>query len=114
MQFCRDILMVHHKEKNQKILNYCIEEFHTSTPYDIFWNQSTYPTVSLLLYTWNQNDHCITVCGKWIFDSNLEVALPLTQGCLIIHGVVMTLMKLNLLVSCTQLEQFLLDLSKEN
>ena len=27
-------------------------------------------------------NHCITVCGKWIFDSNSEVAFPLTQDCL--------------------------------
>ena len=24
--------------------------------------------------------HCITVCGKWIFDSNLKFALPLTKA----------------------------------
>ena len=63
----------------RKILKYRIEEWHTSTPYDIFRNQSTYPTVCLLLDTWHQTDHYITVCGKWIFDSNLKVVLPLTQ-----------------------------------
>ena len=31
---------------------------------------------------WHRTDHCITVCGKWIFDSNLKLALPLTQGSL--------------------------------
>ena len=80
MHFCRDILMGHHKEKTKK-LNYCIEEWHTSTPYYIFRNQYTYPTVCLLLDTWNRT-HCIKVCGKWIFDSNLKVTLPLTQDCL--------------------------------
>ena len=68
-------------EKNQKTINYPIEEWHTSTPYDILRNQSTYTTVCLLIYTWKQTDHCIIVCGKWIFDSNLKVALPLTQVC---------------------------------
>ena len=52
MHFCCDIIMVHHREKNEKRLNYRIEECHTSTPYDILRNQSTYPTVCLLLYTW--------------------------------------------------------------
>ena len=33
----------------------------------------------LLLDTAHRIDHCITVCGKWIFDSNLEFALPLTK-----------------------------------
>ena len=51
-------------------------------PYDILWNQYTYPTVFLLLDTWHQTDHCIKVCGKCIFDSNLKVTLPLTQVCL--------------------------------
>ena len=65
--------------KNEKRLNYCIEEWHTYTPYDIFCYQSTYPTVCVLLDTWHRTDHCITVCGKWIFYSNFEVAFPLTQ-----------------------------------
>ena len=30
----------------------------------------------------HQDDHCIKFCGKWIFVSNLKVALPLTQVCL--------------------------------
>ena len=34
----------------------------------------------LLLDTAHQTDNCITVCGKWIFDSNLEFALPLTKA----------------------------------
>ena len=50
--------------------------------YDILQNQSTYPTVCLLQYMWHQTDHCITVVGKWIFYSNLKVALPLTQNSL--------------------------------
>ena len=69
-------------EKKRKILNDCIEEWHTSTPYDIFWNQSTYPTVCLLLDMWHRTDHFITVDGKCIFDSNFEVAFPLTKDCL--------------------------------
>ena len=67
---------------HQKNPNYCIEEWQTSTPYDIFRNQSNYPTECLLPDTWHRNDHCISVCGKWIFYSNLKVALPLTQDCL--------------------------------
>ena len=65
-------------KKKRKILNYRIEEWHTSTPYDIFRNLSYYPTVYFLLDTPHQTDHCITVCGKWMFDSNFEVTFPLT------------------------------------
>ena len=34
----------------------------------------------LLLDTAHRADHCITVCGKWIFYSNLKMALPLTRA----------------------------------
>ena len=81
MHFCRDILIGHYK-KNEKIPNYRIEEWHTSMRYDIFGNQSNYPTIFLLLDTWHRTNHCIAVWGKCIFDSNLEVAFPLTQDCL--------------------------------
>ena len=50
--------------------------------FDILQNHSNYPTVCLLLYTAHRIDHFITVCGKWIFDSNLESALPLTKASL--------------------------------
>ena len=36
----------------------------------------------LLLDTEHRKNHCINVCGKWIFDSNLESALPLTEASL--------------------------------
>ena len=79
MHFFHDILLGHHKEKNESWLNYCIEEWHTSTSYDIFWSHYNCPTVCLLLDTSHRTDHCITVCGKWMFDSNIEVAFPLKQ-----------------------------------
>ena len=34
----------------------------------------------LLLDTAQRTDQCITVCGKCIFDYNLEFALPLTKA----------------------------------
>ena len=74
--------MGHHREKNENKLNYCIKEWHTSTPYDILRNESTYPTMCLLLDMCHQTDNCITVCGKLVFDSNLKGVLPLTQVCL--------------------------------
>ena len=45
-------------------------------------NHFNYPTVCLLLDTAHQKNHCITVCGKWLFDYNLESALPLTEASL--------------------------------
>ena len=34
----------------------------------------------LLLDMAHWDDHCITVCGKWIFYSILKLALPLTRA----------------------------------
>ena len=45
-------------------------------------NHFNYPTVCFLLDTAHRTDHYITVCGKWIFDSNLKFALPLTKASL--------------------------------
>ena len=73
--------MGHHRKKRKKP-NDLIEEWHTSMRYDILRNQSTYPTVCLLLDTWHWTDRCITVLGKWMFDYNFKVALPLTQDSL--------------------------------
>ena len=50
------------------------------TTFDILHNHSNYPTVCVLLDMAHRTNHCITVCGKWIFDSNLESALPLTKA----------------------------------
>ena len=50
--------------------------------FDILQNHYNYTTMCLLLDTAHRTDHCITVCGKWIFDSNLEFALPLTKALL--------------------------------
>ena len=66
-------------DKKPKKPNYCIDEWHTSMLYDILWNESTYPTLCLLIDMWHRNDHCIKVFSKYISDSNLKVALPLTQ-----------------------------------
>ena len=80
MQFYRDILMGQYREKKEIKIHYHIQEWHTFTTYDILNNQSNYPTVSLLLDATHRADRCITVCSKWIFDSNLKLALPLTSA----------------------------------
>ena len=71
------------REKNELKIHYHIQEWNTNTTtYDILHNHYNYPTVCLLLDTSHLTDNCITVCGKWIFDSNLEFALPLTKALL--------------------------------
>ena len=58
---------------------YHIQEWHKFTAYDILQNQYNYTNVCLLIYTAHGADRCIKVCGKWIFDSDLELELPLTS-----------------------------------
>ena len=83
MQFCCDALMGQYREKTEQRIHYRIQEWNTCmTTYDILQNRSKYPTVCLLLDTAHRTDHCITVCGKRISDSNLEFALPLTKASL--------------------------------
>ena len=45
-------------------------------------NHSNYPTVCLLPYTAHKKDNVSIICGKWIFDYNLEFAFPLTKASL--------------------------------
>ena len=81
MKFYRDTLMGQYREKKEQKIHDQIQEWNTcTTTYDIFQNSSNYPTVCLLLDTAHRKNHCITVCGKWIFDSNLESTLPLTKA----------------------------------
>ena len=81
MQFCRDTLMGEQREKNELKIHYHIQEWNTyTTTQDIWNNHYNNPTVFLLLDMAHWTDHCITVCSKWIFDSNLEFALPLTSA----------------------------------
>ena len=83
MQFCRDALMGQSREKKEQKIHYQIQEWNTyTTTFDILQNHSNYPTVCLLLDMAHRTDHYITVCGKWLFDSNLESALPLTKASL--------------------------------
>ena len=81
MKFCRDILMGQHKERKEQKIHYHIQEWNKFTrTYDILQNQSNYLTVCLLLDMAHRTDHCITICGKWIFYSNLEFTLPIKSA----------------------------------
>ena len=67
------------REKNiQKYIIKFRNEKNT-TAFDILQNYCNDPNVCLVLDTAHRTNHCITVCGKWIFDSNLESALPPTK-----------------------------------
>ena len=71
--------MGQNREKKNKKYIIKFRNGKKKTAFDILQNHSNYPTVCLLLDTAHRTDHCITVCGKWIFHYNLESALPLTK-----------------------------------
>ena len=83
MQLLRNTLMGINREKKNLKIHYHIQEWkRNTTTFDILQNHCNYRTVCLLLDTAHQTNHCITVCGQWIFESNLEYALPLTEASL--------------------------------
>ena len=43
---------------------------------------SDFPTVAILWATDGGIEHAVTVVGNWVFDSNLDRALPLSKGAL--------------------------------
>ena len=74
------IFLWDNKEKNEINIHYHIQEWNKfTTTYDILQIHYNYPTLCLLLDTTHRTDNCIAVWSKWIFDSNLEFALPLTS-----------------------------------
>ena len=83
MQFLHNTLMGINREKNRTkntLSNSGMKK--NTTTFDILQNHCNYPTVCLLLDTAHQTNHCITVCGKWLFDYILGSALPLTEASL--------------------------------
>ena len=65
------------------------------------------PTVCLLLDTAHKTDNVITICGKWIFDYNLEFALPITKASLNFICSGNDTDDITFLVFCMRLEQSL-------
>jgi len=47
--------------------------------WNMFENDNNHLVVVLLQGSDNTEDHCVTICGKWIFDSNLKNAIPLSK-----------------------------------
>ena len=100
--------MGQYREKKEHKIHYQIQEWNTcTTTYNILQNHSNYPTVCLLLYTAHRTDHFITVCSKWIFDSNLEFASPLTKASLNYICAGNDTDDITFLAFCMQLEQSL-------
>ena len=73
---------INREKKNKKYIIKFRNGKKNTTTFDILRNHYNYPTVCLILYTAHWTNHCITVCSKWIFDYNLESALPLTNASL--------------------------------
>ena len=66
-------------EKGKPQLNLSYKVLKEKCGYDPFLGISPYPTLVQLKYFLGGIQHCVTIVGKWIFDSNFTFALPLTQ-----------------------------------
>jgi len=66
-----DMLKKHTKPLNFKILKV--------NDWNIIKNEENNLIVVLLRGSDGKEDHCVTILGKWIFDSNLKNAIPLTK-----------------------------------
>jgi len=76
---------VRHCNPNKK--SSCVKRtiYKKGSNYDLM-NQSGqdiwYPTIFVLQATDGNSEHAVTILGYWVFDSNLESALPLTVASL--------------------------------
>ena len=50
--------------------------------YNILENAEDALVIAVLCGKDGKHDHCVTVYGRWIFDSNIKHALPLTRASL--------------------------------
>ena len=63
-------------KKHTKPLNFKILKVND---WNILKNEENNLIVVLLQGSDGKEDHCVTILGKWIFDSNLKNAIPLTK-----------------------------------
>ena len=70
-----------HRKGLQK-LRYSIQTWKEEEKFIPLAQLSRFPTMLHLVDSAGNEGHCVTVCGKWIFDSNHSHALPLSRDSL--------------------------------
>ena len=75
MTFARDVLRT-------GVCRYFVTAFKGKNTFDILYDISSDVTLCQLVDSRLNDSHAVTVCDNWIFDANLEYALPLCQASL--------------------------------
>jgi hypothetical protein len=79
MNFCEQLMKNDHtRQIGEQRIKYTVKRWKLSDGFDIFHNISEYPTVCRLIDKKGGTNHCVTVCGDWVFDSNFEKCFPLS------------------------------------
>ena len=71
-----------HDCKGLQKLRYSIQTWNEEEKFIPLAELSRFPTMLHLVDSAGNEDHCVTVCGKWIFDSNYSHAWPLSNDSL--------------------------------
>ena len=78
IQFAQKVMTDCNQRKGEPRLKYSIETWDTDDSFLPLEHLSPYPTMLHIVTSAGTSSHCITVCGKWIFDSNFGNALLLS------------------------------------
>ena len=78
MNFCAKMLVGRDRQPEEQRIKYTIEKWKVPNSFDILCNVSMFPTVCQLIDKKGGTGHCVTVCGKWVFDSNFKKSFPLS------------------------------------
>ena len=97
IDYAHDVITNHIKILHSPKCNYQCKVYKPGKEFDILKNRSEFPTLVQLVDLHGNMQHCVTLAGKWIFDSNFPQALLLTEKILMLVALIqkkmMTVMK---------------------
>ena len=78
LKFSQDVAMNHFREKWRLKWKISYKVFEEKYGYDTLIEISPHPKLIKFTYFHGCIKHCVTVVGRWIFDSNITFVLPLS------------------------------------
>ena len=75
--YTRHFMSDRRHSKGQQRLKYHFVQWKKEEHFLLLEEISPYPTLVIHTTTSMNESHCVTFCGRWIFDSNYDHALPL-------------------------------------
>ena len=79
IHFANGIMSNRMKIKGEHRLRYNLKVWHKNDSFDMLKNISEYVTLVHLMNSLGNLNHSISIVGSWIFDSNYDKSLCLTQ-----------------------------------